>query len=41
MTALTIPPADWTSAVLLWSAVAVAFGCLLFKRLTRKDAHDE
>lgn len=41
MSALTIPPADWTSAVLLWSAVAVAFGCLLFKRLTRKDARDE
>lgn len=41
MTALTIPPADWTSAVLLWSAVAVAFGCLLFKAFTRKDVHDE
>lgn len=37
MTALTIPPTDWTSAVLLWSAAAVAFGCLLFRALTRGD----
>lgn len=38
MTALTIPPADWAGAVVLWSAVAIATGCLLFKALTRKDA---
>lgn len=37
MIALTIPPADWTGAVVLWSAVGTAFGCLLFKALTRKD----
>lgn len=38
MIALTIPPADWTSAVVLWSAAGVAFSCLLFKMLTRKAA---
>lgn len=39
MIALTIPPADWTGAVLLCSASGIAFGCLLFKALNYRRSN--
>ena len=39
MIPLAIPPADWTAAVLLWSAVGTAVSCLLYKALNYRRSN--